>query len=277
MGAAQSTDEVMRSSTLAATMRSIARSKGNAGLHVKVAGDADVTYEQAQAFEFANWYDVPGKDWEAFKRNRPYSIKGHECRAPSIGAKAPNGAVLSLDEGRAPSTLHKAIDAAAKDSGVVALIFGSLSCPVWRGWAALDLHNDVTAAGIPALHVYQKEAHAAGEFEHKNNLEGPIALRTPQPPHANEAARRTAAKRAKAHLEAQLWWEQPPFSSRPRITMVLDGMDDKLEAAYESRPFRLYLVEAASKKVVHSSSLAPFNMDAKRAELKACLEQLKRV
>ena len=53
--------------------------------------------------------------------------------------------------------------------------------------------------------------------------------------------------------------------------MVLDGMDDGLEAAYEARPFRLYVVQVASKTVVHKTGLAPFNMDAKRNELKACL------
>ena len=60
----------MKSNALAQVTRSLARSKGNAGLVIPAAGETDVTYEQAQEFEFAAWHDVPGKDWEAFQKNR---------------------------------------------------------------------------------------------------------------------------------------------------------------------------------------------------------------
>ena len=162
MGVAQSTDGdatdvAMKRGLVAQSIQPLARAKGNAGLRIDCAGGADVSYEEVQTVEFAKWHDVQGKDWGAFKVNRPYSIKGHVSRAPAIGADAPDGTVLSLDDSVPPSTLHEAIDAVAASAGGaqhVALIFGTITCPVWRGWAARDLHTDVTAAGVPVLHVY---------------------------------------------------------------------------------------------------------------------------
>ena len=49
----------------------------------------------------------------------------------------------------------------------------------------------------------------------------------------------------------------------------MDGMDDALEAAYEARPWRWYVIEVATGKVISSTGLAPFNMKGKLAKIKA--------
>ena len=53
------------------------------------------------------------------------------------------------------------------------------------------------------------------------------------------------------------------------VTMFMDGMDDALEAAYEARPWRWYVIEAESGKVITSTGLAPFNMKGKLNKVKA--------
>lgn len=45
-------------------------------------------------------------------------------------------------------------------------------------------------------------------------------------------------------------------------------MDDKLEATYEARPWRWYVLDVPSMKVIASTGLAPFNMKGKIAKLK---------
>jgi hypothetical protein len=48
-------------------------------------------------------------------------------------------------------------------------------------------------------------------------------------------------------------------------------MDDTLEAAYEARPWRWYVIEASTGKIITGTNLAPFNMKGKLAKLKeAC-------
>ena len=47
--------------------------------------------------------------------------------------------------------------------------------------------------------------------------------------------------------------------------------DDNIEALYEARPWRQYIIEAETGKVIAALGLAPFNMDGKLAVIrKAC-------
>ena len=53
--------------------------------------------------------------------------------------------------------------------------------------------------------------------------------------------------------------------------MWMDAMDDKLEATYEARPWRQYVIDAASGKIIAKLGLAPFNMNGKMKVIKeAC-------
>ena len=54
-----------------------------------------------------------------------------------------------------------------------------------------------------------------------------------------------------------------------KVSMWTDTMDDNLEKLYEARPWRWYVIEADSGKVVAATGLAPFNMVGKIAKLKA--------
>ena len=47
------------------------------------------------------------------------------------------------------------------------------------------------------------------------------------------------------------------------------AQDDNIEATYEARPWRQYIIEAASGKIIAVLGLAPFNMDGKLAVIKS--------
>ena len=49
----------------------------------------------------------------------------------------------------------------------------------------------------------------------------------------------------------------------------MDEMDDKLEATYEARPWRQYVIDAESGQIIAKLGLAPFNMKGKLAKVKA--------
>ena len=49
-------------------------------------------------------------------------------------------------------------------------------------------------------------------------------------------------------------------------------MDDALEALYEARPWRQYVIEAETGVMVDAIGLTPFNMSAKIAVIKAATE-----
>ena len=55
-------------------------------------------------------------------------------------------------------------------------------------------------------------------------------------------------------------------------TMWMDGMDDAIEAAYEARPWSMYVIEAETATMVARIGLTPFNMDGKIKVIKAALE-----
>ena len=45
--------------------------------------------------------------------------------------------------------------------------------------------------------------------------------------------------------------------------MWMDSMDDRLEAAYEARPWRQYVLDTENNKITAKIGLAPFNMAGK--------------
>lgn len=108
--------------------------------------------------------------------------------------------------------------------------------------------------------MYTHEAHPDDTFP--SPLKGPLALAEPLPAHTSLDERQAVAAKAKAFLE---------FKMAQPIEMVVGGMDDALEAAYESRPFRLYLIniDDSTPRVLFRTSLAPFNMGSKFQELRS--------
>ena len=83
------------------------------------------------------------------------------------------------------------------------------------------------------------------------------------PWHKTEAERAEAAKDTKIFLES--------FMGKGKVNMWMDTMDDNLEKLYEARPWRWYIIEADTGKMVAATGLAPFNMAGKLRKLKtAC-------
>merc|ERR1712124_231824 len=93
----------------------------------------------------------------------------------------------------------------------------------------------------------------------------PLAMRRWVPVHKDEKERRLVAKETKMFLEG--------FMGADKCNMWIDTMDDNLEAAFEARPWRLYVIEAETGKLIQKTGLAPFNMDGKLAAIKeACAD-----
>ena len=89
----------------------------------------------------------------------------------------------------------------------------------------------------------------------------PLKMKRFIPWHKTEAERAEAAKDTRTFLEG--------FEGKGKVKMWMDTMDDKLEALYEARPWRWYVIDANTCKVIASTSLAPFNMKGKLAKIKA--------
>merc|ERR1711904_542477 len=194
--------------------------------------ERDCTATEVQEHEYKAWHDDPKKapKWDAFAAARPYSVKGYEVKAPVAGAAAPDGAVLSMQEGGEASTLLAEVKkiAASSSSKYVALSFDSVTCPVWRMFGGQDLGK--ASKGIPCLHVYTREAHGKDDFDAPPNGSGPMALTREINMHKTEAERRQAACEAQGVMVKQLGAEEGNH-------WVLDNMEDSLEKAYEARPF----------------------------------------
>mmetsp|Transcript_15067 Transcript_15067/g.50019 ORF Transcript_15067/g.50019 Transcript_15067/m.50019 type:complete len:278 (-) Transcript_15067:75-908(-) len=217
----------------------------------------DCTQPEVAEMEEKAWKDVEGKDWRLYQKMRPYNLKSFTSKAPANGSVAPDGPALTL-AGK-PTSLLAEVKAlgAANGAAHVAVLFDSLTCPIWRTFAGVDLTN--AAYGLPVLHVYVLEAHAVGEFD-TPPLPPPVQIKEEIKVHSSEEERAHAAGLAKALLEAKVGGE---------VAMILDSMSNELERAYEARPFRAYVIEVATSKVAFASGPGPFNVNAKVTGLKA--------
>lgn len=123
----------------------------------------------------------------------------------------------------------------------------TVTCPFWRAYGAKDLYK--AAGSIPTLHVYIREAQPKDEFDATPNGKGPLSLAREHNKHQTIRARRQSAQEALGFIQK---WE-------PDAVMFVDGMDDALEAMYEARPWRQYVIEAETGVVVDAIGLTPFN------------------
>merc|ERR1712196_204096 len=89
----------------------------------------------------------------------------------------------------------------------------------------------------------------------------PVACRRRVYWHKNAKERALVARETKKYFEE---WE-----GEGKCNMWMDSMDDKLEAVYEARPWRQYVLDAKTMKVIAKLGLAPFNMVGKIATIKA--------
>jgi len=204
-----------------------------------------------------------GISWEKFAEHRGYALPGYVPKHPKEGEVAPDGQILSIDGGEPSTLLTEARKMAAQaGSSKVIICFDAITCPFFRAYAAEDLYK--VANGVPQLHVYLREAEPCDVFDAGGmHCVTPLKMKRFIPWHKTEADRAQAAKDTRTFLEG--------FEGKGKVNMWMDTMDDALEAAYEARPWRWYVLEAESGKVITCTNLAPFNMVGKIAKIKkAC-------
>jgi len=204
-----------------------------------------------------------GISWAKFQEHRGYACPGYAPKHPTVGKVVPDGRLLSISGG-APSKLMAEVKKLAKaaDCDKVVICFDAITCPFFRAYAAEDLYK--VTNGVPCLHVYIREAEPCDVFDAGGmHCVTPLKMKRLIPWHKSEAERALAAQDTKAHLER--------FAGKGKVAMWMDGLDDKLEALYEARPWRQYVVDASTGKLLAAIGLAPFNMAGKIEVIKqAC-------
>jgi len=205
-----------------------------------------------------------GITFAKFAEHRGYAMPGYIPKHPKEGDVAPDGTILSVDGGESSTLLTEAkkiADEAGSDK--VIICFDAITCPFHRAYAAEDLFN--VANGVPQLHVYLREAEPCDVFDAGGmHTVTPLKMKRFIPRHKTEEERALAAKDTRTFLER--------FEGKGKVKMWMDTMDDKLEALYEARPWRWYVLEAETSKIIACTGLAPFNMDGKLKKIReACL------
>jgi hypothetical protein len=202
-----------------------------------------------------------GITWEKFAEHRGYAVPGYVPKHPKPGDVAPDGKILSIDGGEASTLLTEAKKvAAAAGSKKVIICFDAITCPFFRAYAAEDLYK--VTNGVPMLHVYLREAEPCDVFDAGGmHCETPLKMKRFIPWHKTEAERAIAATDTKIFLES--------FIGKGKVTMWMDTMDDKLEKLYEARPWRWYVIDVTTGKMIAATGLAPFNMAGKVKVLEA--------
>jgi len=197
----------------------------------------------------------------AYVKAHPYNDPGYVEVFPKAGAAAPDGEIYyALERGGLgeKATLHAALDVLARPNvvfgkaerrewaqglGQCGVLFVNMTCPILRFGVMREYARMYAAAGVPLLLVYIRETHPRDGFLPQANWFGRES--------ANIDAHRTAEDRAACcALVRQQWAEQCPELPPPNI--VIDGVGDSLEAAYEARPFRHYVIDVPKMTVAYA-------------------------
>ncbi len=162
---------------------------------------------------------------------------------PAINADAPDFSLPDAKTGK-PVRL-----AEYRGKRPVALIFGSYSCPNFRDSAeTLKALERRYGTRVPFLLVYIREAHADGQWESARNTRADIAI-APAATMTEKEAHASMCSR-KLHL---------PFPA------LVDGVDGKVEAAYNAWPSRAYIIDKEGR-VAYSSRLSELDFQPDRME-----------
>merc|ERR1719231_2099550 len=191
-----------------------------------------------------------GITWEKFNEHRGYACNGYVPKHPKDGEDAPDGPILPVDGDGAASTLLTEAKKMAEKAGSdkVIICFDAITCPFFRAYAAEDLHK--VANGVPQLHVYLREAEPSDEFDAGGmHCMTPLKMKRHIPVHKTKEDRAMAARDTRSFIES--------FEGKGKVNMWMDAMDDKLEAAYEARPWRWYVLSMPDCKVITSPASPP--------------------
>jgi tetratricopeptide (TPR) repeat protein len=187
------------------------------------------------------------KTAEALEQDREARSEG-----PKVNEIAPD---FSLPEAGSSKTLS--LSEFRRKSPVV-LVFGSYTCPNFRGSAdALTTMHKRYGARVAFLLVYIREAHADGSnWQSTRNVREAISL-SPATTLAEKQSNAVVCSR-KLHL---------PFPA------LVDGMEGATESAYHAWPSRVFVIDA-NGRVVYSSHLT--ELDFHPDEMEAALRRFAR-
>jgi tetratricopeptide (TPR) repeat protein len=170
---------------------------------------------------------------------------------PKLNESAPD---FSLSETGSSKTIRLG---EFRGKSPVVLIFGSYTCPNFRGAAAsLATMYNRYGARVPFLLVYIREAHDTVSWQSTRNVRDEISL-GPATTLAEKQSNAMVCSR-KLHL---------PFPA------LVDGMEGTVEAAYHAWPSRAFVIDADGK-IVYSSHLT--ELDFHPDEMEAALGRLGR-
>jgi len=209
-----------------------------------------------------------GITWEKYNEHRGYttpSYTGKE-KSPNVGDKFVDGTIYSIDGSESTASLlaeaKKLADAAGSKKVIISFL--GITCPFARAYCFQDLWS--VSNGVPTLNVYIREAEPCDIFDAGGmHCTSPLACRRRVYSHKNLKERALVANETKKYFEG--------WMGKGKCAMWMDGMDDKLEAMYEARPWRQYVVEVATGKIIAKLGLAPFNMNGKMKVIKeACAD-----
>ncbi len=159
-----------------------------------------------------------------------------EATAPKVGDTAPDFHVTALND-------HRTITLADYQGRPLALLFGSYTCPIYRG--QIDRFNSIYRHykdDYAFLTIYVREAHAEDEWRLNINTKQDVVFQQP------------TTLEARAEI-AKICHE------RMQITMpvALDNMNDDAGRAYVAWPERLYIM-TADGAIAYRSAPGPFPM-----------------
>lgn len=175
-----------------------------------------------------------------FLRNRNTEKARLDAVAPRPGERAPSFTLhgLSLDR-------HQHVDAVSLAQLLerpVALLFGSYTCPIYRGQLARfnEIHARL-ANRVNFLGIYIREAHPEDGWRVPHNAGIGCYIVQPQ----------TLSERLDV---ARICLDRGAV----RFPMAVDGMDDATMLAYAGSPERLYAIDARGI-VAFKSAIGPFD------------------
>jgi Flp pilus assembly protein TadD/peroxiredoxin len=167
---------------------------------------------------------------------------------PKVNEPAPDFSLPEVGSGKAVSLRG------FKRKTPVVLVFGSYSCPNFRGSAAaLEALYAKYGRNIPFLLVYIREAHTQQNWESARNVRAGIAVA----PAANLAEKQEHAVMCSRKLHL-------------RFPALVDGMDGAVETAYAAWPSRAVIV-GVDGQILYTTRLTELDFHAN--EMEACLKR----
>lgn len=164
-----------------------------------------------------------------------------EAAAPQVGDRAPDFRAERLtDDGERSGQYIGLSDLQGRP---IALLFGSYTCPVYRGQIErFNQIHDELQDHHEFVTIYTREAHPEDGWQVGINHDQDVVYM--QPTTLDERAE-IAGTCVRGH--------------RIRMPMAIDDMDDSINKAYSGSPERLYIIDADGI-VRHRSTPGPFSM-----------------